>query len=491
MIPMGLLYVAEACRERGYSPMIVMLAEAARLVADVERDDWSEACWSSLVARLLRATKPRAVGIGCHWSYQNSGALRTASWVKAIDPTIHVTLGGVHAGAMAEEFLAHTKDVDSVIIGDGERAYPDLLDALGTGNESATDGALVRRGDRISGTATAAPAAPSDLPRLSLAPDLIWPPGRGRIIGLPFVRGRCPMPCTFCSLNSQRLYPKQRAAMIDTIAEQLPVFIERGIPLYLPENIAGPAPLEALAGALEESGRARAVFADLHPGVVTGRVLDALARIADKTESLRIWIGVESGAVSVRERAGRRIANGEILGVFDRVRRAGITRVMASVMVGLPGEREADVMSTDRLIAELNDRGILSNVFPCVAFPETALYREHGAFGIRLRMWGVSGFDRLSTSWFAPMDAGAISFDTETFDAHARVEATLKLRLRQRNRLGYRVTPELFRMMEHLPDLRVVGEAEAMTERFEHYLEGERFGGRVRPTRFWNLEEEV
>jgi radical SAM superfamily enzyme YgiQ (UPF0313 family) len=327
------------------------------------------------------------------------------------------------------------------------------------------------------------------VPILSFDPELLWPPGRGRLVGLPFVRGRCPQPCTYCSLNSERLYPTLQASLQDQLEAQLPLFLSHRVPLYLPEHFTGPKPLEALAAALEAAGgRASVVLVDVHPRMIRARAVDALARIAARADRLRVWLGVESGAEAVRARAGRPLADGDVLGAFDRLAAAGIEGLQASMMVGLPGERVEDVMASDALIARLNARGILANVLPVVAFPETALYRDPGAFGVRLRMRTPLDFERLSRGWHLPIEEGAISMESDALSAGERVEATLKLRLRQRERLGYRTTPELFRTMEHLPGLRVPGDCETMLARYAPLLASPRFGGAVTPTRIWSAE---
>ncbi len=452
LVPTGLLYLAEACRRHGMSPLVVLLPEAARVIAEAEGGQWDDQRWRALMARLFDATRPQAVGIQCHWSYQTAGALAVARWVKSLDPGVHVTLGGVHAGATAGGLLAHSRDVDSVVIGEGDEAYPLFLRSL--------------QGRRTTS-----------------------PPGRSRIVGFPFVRGRCPRPCTFCWLNSSVLYPRGQSVLTQQLGSQLPLLLERRIPIYLPENDAGPVALGALADALERAGKARQVFADLNPGSVDTRVVAAVRRLRENAERTRVWLGVEAGSERVRRLGGRRYADSEILCGVDRLREVPGVPVQASVMVGLPGETDANLDATDRLVGALNRRGILANVLPCVAFPGTRLFKSSRAFRISLTMRTTADFERLSKGWFAPIASDTMSFRSGELDADARVEATLKLRLRQRVRMGYRVTPELFRMMEHLPGLRVPGETERMTEQFSRYLEGPRFGGPVRRTRFWSPEE--
>jgi radical SAM superfamily enzyme YgiQ (UPF0313 family) len=492
LVPIGLLYLAEACRARGHEPLVVQLHDAAAALSRIESGSrWGEERWKELIGRLLGEWRPSAVGVQLHWSYQNAGAAAVARIVKEIDPGIHVTLGGVHASALSRAILDAIPAVDSVVVGDGDTAYPQLLDALKRGADGAVPGVLRRCADgSVAGDGGAASPAPADVPVLTFDSDLVWPPGRGRYVGLPFMRGRCPKPCTFCSLNSQLLYPELQRSLERQLEEQVPIMVARGIPMYLPENYAGPKPLEALTRVLEGAGRASAIFVDIHPAMVNARVAAALGRLETLTPRLRVWLGVESGSHAVRERAGRRITRDGILEAFDRLAGAGVARLQSSVMVGLPGETEAEVAESDALIGELNARGILANVLPCVAFPETDIFRRPDHYGIRLAMREVADFDRLSLGWFAPISGDAISFATEGMDASARVEATLKLRLRQRTRLGYRVTPELFRAMEHLPGLRVPGEGEAMTEHYARLLESPRFGGPVRPERFWTPEDQ-
>lgn len=495
MVPMGLLYLAEACRLAGFAPQVVQLHDAAALIQGMEGGRrFTDERWRLVVERLLEETTPRAVGIQCHWSYQAAGAHAVARWVKTCAPEVHVTLGGVHAGALAEATLEQVPEVDAVVVGDGDGAYPALLRALEAGGALDVPGVVVRRADGTitGGGRQAAPLPADDVPLLSFDTDLLWPPGRGRLVGLPFMRGRCPQPCTYCSLNSERLYPGLQRSLEAQLEAQLPVLIARQVPLYLPEHFAGPKPLEALARALEASeAPASVVLVDVHPKMIKGRAVEALARIRARCERLRLWLGVESGSERVRARAGRVISTADILGAFASLAEAGIPELQAAMMVGLPGETNADVMESDALIEQLNARGVLANVLPVVAFPETAIFRDPDAFGVTLRMRTPRDFERLSHGWHAPIDAPAISLASDALDVEARICATLKLRLRQRERLGYRTTPELFRTMEHLPGLRVPGETETMIERYAPYLESDRFGPRVRPSRVWRPETQA
>jgi len=56
-------------------------------------------------------------------------ALALARLIKAKDPKITVVLGGVHPTCLPEE-TAREKDVDFVIVGEGESSLPALLEAL-------------------------------------------------------------------------------------------------------------------------------------------------------------------------------------------------------------------------------------------------------------------------------------------------------------------------------------------------------------------------
>ena len=100
-IPMGLLYLAEACRARGHVPVVVQLLDAAATISRMEGGSiWSPERWKHFLARLLEDMTPQAVGIQCHWSYHSAGAFAVARGIREIDPSIHITIGGVHAGQL-------------------------------------------------------------------------------------------------------------------------------------------------------------------------------------------------------------------------------------------------------------------------------------------------------------------------------------------------------------------------------------------------------
>jgi len=84
--------------------------------------------WGEIEKR-IRNFSPEAVGISCVFSLMAPEARRIAEIVKAIDEDIVTVMGGAHPSAMPEEILLD-ENVDFVILGEGERTFPGLLNHL-------------------------------------------------------------------------------------------------------------------------------------------------------------------------------------------------------------------------------------------------------------------------------------------------------------------------------------------------------------------------
>lgn len=82
----------------------------------------------------LASFRPRVVGFHCHTTEVGT-VIALARRVKAADAEILTVVGGHHASLFPNEFL--DASIDAVVIGDGEIAFRELVDAYGQGSDLA------------------------------------------------------------------------------------------------------------------------------------------------------------------------------------------------------------------------------------------------------------------------------------------------------------------------------------------------------------------
>lgn len=101
-------------------------------------------------SKKIRGFQPDLVGISCISHEYSKSAHQLAELVKTIDPAIIVVLGGVY-GTTTPELPMKDKNVDFVILGEGEERFPDFLKMLKEGNKDFTgfDGIAYRKREKV------------------------------------------------------------------------------------------------------------------------------------------------------------------------------------------------------------------------------------------------------------------------------------------------------------------------------------------------------
>jgi radical SAM superfamily enzyme YgiQ (UPF0313 family) len=152
----------------------------------------------------IRQADADVIGISALFTPFYREALRVAALAKSVDPTRPVIMGGAHVNACPAQVLADPH-VDFVVLGEGERTLPELLNALGD-NRHAAISRICGVGYKIRGKLVVPEHGDliEDIDALPLpARDLVDPArytlGGKRVTMLITSRG-CPYHCTFCSI---------------------------------------------------------------------------------------------------------------------------------------------------------------------------------------------------------------------------------------------------------------------------------------------------
>ncbi|MBM4283985.1 MAG: radical SAM protein [Deltaproteobacteria bacterium] len=305
-------------------------------------------------AQLSRLAPPDAVLVTSLMTYWHPGVAEAICLVRERFPAAPVILGGVYA-TLCPDHARRASGADLVISGPGEAP---LLAALAD----------------ITGV-SAAPPDPEDLdvlpyPALDLLPRLSF---------LPLLTSRgCPFACDYCA--SPLLQPRYRRRSPPPVVEEL-LFWQRRLDL---EEVAFYDDA-LLVGAdshlfviLEELARRGAVFRFHTPNALHARGLTRQAAGLLKAANFAtVRLAVETTAVG-DDRPDRKLARGELEEALANLHEAGFRRgeVGVYLLVGLPGQEEAEVTTSIRRVRELGGRPLLAYYSP---LPGTALWPRAAA----------------------------------------------------------------------------------------------------------------
>jgi len=365
--PLGLLYVAAGLK--AWTDAEVELLDTPALGLDQD----------GIGQHIARAC-PDVVGIQT-MTFTLIDAIQTARTAKTAYPTAHVTLGGPHVNLYPEATLS-IEGVDSLVLGEGERAFAEMVNSLAGGADIAdTEGVAVMRDGKPSTTKARPLEADLDsLPQPArdlLDSSLYWSvlAKRNPITTAMTSRG-CPMKCIFC--DRPHLGKTFRCRSARSVVDEMEDCVNRGIRELFFYDDTFTIRRQRIFDIRDEIKRRRLdVQWDIRARADT---LDAEVAGAMKEAGVtRIHIGVESGSPRVLKIMKKGITIEQAHNAFELCRRFGITS-LSYFMLGNPTETQQDIDMTMQFIRKCcADYAHISITTP---FPGTELYRMGLAQGL-------------------------------------------------------------------------------------------------------------
>jgi radical SAM superfamily enzyme YgiQ (UPF0313 family) len=142
MPPLGILFLASVLEQEGFEVMVVP--------SDVLGDTWQE------VEQRIVDFRPAIVGITTT-TENRFDSFKLAKIVKRVSPSTLTVLGGPHISMAGEDTISHVKQVDVLVVGEGERTIVELARTIKEGGSLKnvpgiyfrdTDGQIVATGRR-------------------------------------------------------------------------------------------------------------------------------------------------------------------------------------------------------------------------------------------------------------------------------------------------------------------------------------------------------
>jgi radical SAM superfamily enzyme YgiQ (UPF0313 family) len=337
----------------------------------------------------LAAQQPDVVGMSC-WTGAHQVLLALARGIKARMPQTRVVFGGHHATLFWRQLLERFPEVDAVILGEGEKPLPVLLQAWEEGGEpEGVPGIAYRKNGEARCTGMAV--------RLTNLDELPFPafdlfhisrdvgtevrygakqhPGKDRRIVTLASRG-CPFQCTFCV--DGKFYTKAISRDPKLVVDEIELLNrEYRVGLFEFSDMTFTLAQKRTAALCEEILR-RGLSVSWQAMSRVNCVSPQLLRLMKEAGCYSISFGVETGSPELLDRIHKAITREQIEEAFHKAHEAGLSTVML-LMVGNPGESDQTINETIDLIYETRPTQIDVSIYQ--VYPGSATYNELSAAG--------------------------------------------------------------------------------------------------------------
>jgi radical SAM superfamily enzyme YgiQ (UPF0313 family) len=378
--PLGLLYILASLKQKAPEHEVFFLDCVAEHVGHAD-----------LAARIADFN-PDVVGITSFTMalYDVCLAART---IRSVCPRAHICLGGHHPIAFPFE-AAELPEFDSIVVGEGEDAFPAIVQALRDGTDFTlitgvyTKESIQIHRDRLT-------TDPRFLTSVMVPPayieniDLLPPPDRSVISHLKYrsivgvsdrlatmisSRG-CPCHCTYCDVPFKRY--RQRS--LSPVADEIGICLDSGYTeVHFYDDLFNITPERVIAFCDEISRRGYQFQWDFR-GRVNNVTRESLQR-AREAGCRMISFGVETGSDEGLRLLKKNTSTEQIRNVFRWCRDLGILTI-ADFMIGLPFERSVDdVRRNVDFLLELDPDYAQFSILSL--FPNTELFADAARHGL-------------------------------------------------------------------------------------------------------------
>ena len=325
------------------------------------------------------------------------------SLLKTAISDVTVIVGGPHVSAIPVETIREYKDIDIVVVGEGDETIIEILEVLEKRNDnvlSQIEGIAFKQDDSIIRTA---PRPPIDDLSKTHSPafhllnfDLYrsygwnsWISGYRSPLGVVFTSRGCYGKCNFCASHCVfgphlRHYPIKRVKdEIDLLVNKYNIKI-----LYFQDDTftANRKMVNNICDYLIEKGYNKKLEI-----MISARADTAHGPTYKKMRQAGIrWIcfGVESGSQRILDKMNKRMTIDQIKNAFNEANKAGLY-IAGNYMLGHIGETWDSAMKTIELSCELkHDYASYAIAIP---FPGTGLYQHCLDNEIKLPSWNNFG----------------------------------------------------------------------------------------------------
>jgi magnesium-protoporphyrin IX monomethyl ester (oxidative) cyclase len=398
--PLGILYLASYLREYSTHEVVILDCLDNQSVSKIEnRKYWYGINYEQMIEKIT-AHLPDVIGITCMFSKKKDDFLECIRVIRNHFPTAKIVAGGTYPSLFPEEVI-QTGLVDYCVIGEGEKTFLQLMDALkneGTPPADLDGIAYMKNGDYV------LKPKQNYIEELDSIPfparDLInyeaYITRKSVLHGLGLKRSAsiltsrsCPNRCNFCSMY--RVHgPRWRGrSATNVIAEIVYLVKEFGISnlFVMDDNFTFKRDriVEICNGIIRSDLK---ISWNTPNGISINTLDEELLRLMKKSGCKSICIAIETGDEELRNKViGKRLSDSKIEEVTRSAAKEGIF-VTAFYIIGMPGETAEKFKRTLHQIVSLPLNGVAASF--ANPLPGTKLFQDCIENG-----WSILGRDAM------------------------------------------------------------------------------------------------
>ena len=285
------------------------------------------------IARRLEEIDPLVIGFSIIFQYHLYEFKELIEHLRSRGIRSHFCAGGHFPSLRYRELMNLVRDLDSVVLFEGEHTFLELVEALATGREWRGIHGVAYRGDE---GPTANPLRPLETD-LDTFPPPVRQPSREYVLGRKYatiLAGRgCVYDCSFCSIRnfySQPPGPLKRLRRPEMVAREMELLLdERECSVFMFQDDDFPA------GGRPDRKWITRFCAELENRGLVGRVLwkvncrpdeidEGVLRVMRDAGLFLVYLGIESGSDDGLKMMNKRLTVEKCLAAVDRLRRLGV-----------------------------------------------------------------------------------------------------------------------------------------------------------------------
>lgn len=368
--PLGLAYIAAVLEGEGVDVQILDL-----LVAQYS---------ARFLKQRLEEYQPHFVAATCS-TLNYHIASRILRVCKNADSSLVTLIGGPHVTFTASQVIEEAPWIDVVVRGEGEHTLIDLFNKLATGRDlTQVPGIAYRRNGDVE--LTSPRPLIKELDELPFPARHLLPLSKYRALRAPCTiitsRG-CPFGCIFCSapkMFGRRVRFRNAQAVVDEIEMVNQEFGFEQINIVDDTFTVNEEHVQSICEGLMERGLNVKWSVYARVDTVTPRLLHLMRKAGCS------WVcyGIESGSQKILDTIKKKITLTQSRQAVKTAREASID-VMASFLLGLPGENARTARQSVRLAEELRkEYGLYYGFHILAPMPGTEVREKADEYGIRI-----------------------------------------------------------------------------------------------------------
>jgi radical SAM superfamily enzyme YgiQ (UPF0313 family) len=348
-IPCGLLSLAAQARHAGHEVTVLNLYTFS----------WRDVC------RIIELSPAELYGLSC-FTANRRGVLATARLIRGFHPRAHITIGGPHASALPREMLKHCAAADTVVTGEGEATFNDLIARLEAGQPvQGIAGTAWREAEEI--TVAASRPLIADLDAL-VSPFLYYDDY------IAITSRGCDHACTFCAApflwkGKTRFHSAGR--VLDLLQQMVAERGHRAIAFKDDTFTADRGRVLAICREIEKRGMNFIWSCDTRADALDEGLLAAMRRAGCQ----RLSLGVESAAPEILRSLNKRISPADVRAATALAKKCGF-EVRYYLIAGSREETAGTLAQTLQFIRETRPAQYIFNPFTILPGTKEYMFAE-------------------------------------------------------------------------------------------------------------------